>query len=111
MRNDIERMSRLDVEFGVVSTEMGGHLLGALRFIIAALVEADRECLHRSCALRLHPGHHGGGIDSPPLKSAERRVRTSPQLPGIAKQRVESIRSFPRVGHGIVATLAGGCDA
>jgi hypothetical protein len=43
----------------VVSTEMGGHLLGALRFIIAALVEADRECLHRSCALRLHQGHYG----------------------------------------------------
>ena len=43
MWNDVERMPRLDVEFGVVGAEMGGDLLRALRFVIPGLVKADGE--------------------------------------------------------------------
>ena len=111
MRNHIECVSRLDVEFGVVGTEMGRHLLGAMGFIIAALMKADGKGLHRSRALRLHQRHNRGRIDPARQKSAERYVGNHPQLDGIAQQRLESIRGFVRVGRGIVAPLPGNGNA
>jgi hypothetical protein len=91
-RHDVHRLARCDVQLGVLRAEVPRDRLGMSRFVIAVLVEADGERLHRPAALRLHQRDHGRRVDPAREERAERHV--GDHLPGdrLPEQRIERAR-------------------
>ena len=110
MRNDVERMTRFDIEFSVIRAEVRRDLFGAAGLIVTCLVKADGERFHRARALRLHQRNDRRGIDSAGEKRAEWHVGNHPQFDGIAKQTVKPLDGFVRFRFGIVPFEPRYCD-
>ena len=53
-RDHVPRFVRRYVILGVVRAKMCGNPFGMIGFVIAGLVETDRECLNRTITLLLH---------------------------------------------------------
>ncbi len=73
-RDDRPRLLRGHVELGVLGTEVAGDLLRMLGLVVALLVEADGEGLHRPRRELLHQRHHGRRIDPAREEGAKRDV-------------------------------------
>ena len=84
-------MAGRDVEFGVVGAEVFGDRACVDGLVEAGLVKADGKGAHGAGRLRLHHGHHRGGVDAAGQKGAERDIGVHAQPDRVAQQRLQGV--------------------
>ena len=87
--NDPQRLVGMDVQLGMLGTQVFRHLLGKHGFVESRYVESDGEGLDRPIADRLHQRHHGGRIDAAGEKGTQRHVRHHPLADGVPQSSFE----------------------
>ena len=96
LRDDGARRARRYGELGMVRPEMPGDGRRRGRLVVPALLEADREGLHRPRTLCLHQRHYNGRIDAPREERTERHVRDQAPRNRVLKQPVEFLDHLRR---------------